>query len=92
MRPATASAIVASARIGGTAESRLRVILYDNPFRSHIVIAPETIARMEEERLVVGMKASEQFPEGLRLACFALPGFTLGSRIKAISCTGLELI
>jgi len=39
-------------------ELRLPVILYDNPFRSHVVLAPETIARLEEERLIVGIKAS----------------------------------
>lgn len=37
---------------------KLPIVLYDNPFRSHIVLAPQTIARMEEERLIVGMKAS----------------------------------
>ncbi len=33
-------------------------VFYDNPYRSHIVTAPETIARMAEEGLAVGMKAS----------------------------------
>jgi 4-hydroxy-tetrahydrodipicolinate synthase len=33
-------------------------VLYDNPYRSNIVIAPTTIAKMAEERLIVGMKAS----------------------------------
>ena len=33
-------------------------VYYDNPYRSHIVTAPETIARMAEEGLIVGMKAS----------------------------------
>jgi 4-hydroxy-tetrahydrodipicolinate synthase len=33
-------------------------VYYDNPYRSHIVTAPDTIARMAEERLIVGMKAS----------------------------------
>lgn len=36
----------------------LPVIYYDNPFRCHLVTAPETIARMTEEGLIVGMKAS----------------------------------
>lgn len=36
----------------------LPILYYDNPFRSQIVTAPETIARLAEERLVVGMKAS----------------------------------
>jgi 4-hydroxy-tetrahydrodipicolinate synthase len=36
----------------------LPIIFYDNPYRSQIVTAPETIARMAEERLIVGMKAS----------------------------------
>ncbi|WP_342358672.1 dihydrodipicolinate synthase family protein [Terrarubrum flagellatum] len=39
-------------------ELKLPIIFYDNPYRSHIVTAPATIARMEEERLIVGMKAS----------------------------------
>ncbi|WP_143271938.1 dihydrodipicolinate synthase family protein [Azospirillum brasilense] len=39
-------------------ELGLPVLYYDNPFRSHIVTAPETIARMADERLIVGMKAS----------------------------------
>ncbi|GGF43048.1 4-hydroxy-tetrahydrodipicolinate synthase [Aliidongia dinghuensis] len=33
-------------------------VLYDNPYRTHTVIAPETIACMAEEGLAVGMKAS----------------------------------
>lgn len=37
---------------------KLPILLYDNPFRAHISAAPETIARMEAERLIVGMKAS----------------------------------
>ena len=37
---------------------KLPIIFYDNPYRAHIVTAPATIARMEEERLIVGMKAS----------------------------------
>lgn len=37
---------------------KLPIIFYDNPYRAHIVTAPETIARMEEEHLIVGMKAS----------------------------------
>jgi 4-hydroxy-tetrahydrodipicolinate synthase len=40
------------------AESKLPVLLYENPFRSHIVVAPATIATMEQEGLIVGMKAS----------------------------------
>jgi 4-hydroxy-tetrahydrodipicolinate synthase len=36
----------------------LPVIYYDNPYRSHLVSAPETIAQMAEEGLIVGMKAS----------------------------------
>lgn len=39
-------------------ELKLPIIFYDNPYRAHIVTAPATIARMEEERLIVGMKAS----------------------------------
>jgi 4-hydroxy-tetrahydrodipicolinate synthase len=39
-------------------ETRLPFVYYDNPFRSHIVTAPETIARMAEEGLIIGMKAS----------------------------------
>jgi 4-hydroxy-tetrahydrodipicolinate synthase len=39
-------------------ETRLPIVLYDNPYRSNIVIAPTTIAKMAEERLIVGMKAS----------------------------------
>jgi 4-hydroxy-tetrahydrodipicolinate synthase len=39
-------------------ELRLPILFYDNPYRAHIVAAPETIARMEDERLIVGMKAS----------------------------------
>ena len=37
---------------------KLPILYYDNPFRCHIVTQPQTIARMEEERLIVGMKAS----------------------------------
>lgn len=37
---------------------KLPVIYYDNPYRSHIVTAPATIAAMEKEGLIVGMKAS----------------------------------
>ena len=39
-------------------ELKLPILFYDNPYRAHIITAPETIARMEEERLIVGMKAS----------------------------------
>ncbi|WP_049976242.1 dihydrodipicolinate synthase family protein [Azospirillum sp. B506] len=39
-------------------ELGLPILYYDNPFRSQIVTAPETIARMAAERLIVGMKAS----------------------------------
>jgi 4-hydroxy-tetrahydrodipicolinate synthase len=39
-------------------ELKLPIIFYDNPYRAHIVTAPATIARMEEKRLIVGMKAS----------------------------------
>ncbi|WP_176733504.1 4-hydroxy-tetrahydrodipicolinate synthase [Bosea sp. BIWAKO-01] len=39
-------------------ELKLPIIFYDNPYRAHVVTAPATIARMEEERLIVGMKAS----------------------------------
>ncbi|MCW2242111.1 dihydrodipicolinate synthase family protein [Azospirillum canadense] len=39
-------------------ELGLPILYYDNPFRSHIVTAPKTIARMADERLIVGMKAS----------------------------------
>lgn len=39
-------------------ELKLPIIFYDNPYRAHIATAPATIARMEEERLIVGMKAS----------------------------------
>lgn len=39
-------------------ELKLPVIYYDNPYRTHLVTAPETIARMEAEGLIVGMKAS----------------------------------
>jgi 4-hydroxy-tetrahydrodipicolinate synthase len=39
-------------------ELRLPIIFYDNPFRSQIITTPATIARMEQERLVIGMKAS----------------------------------
>ncbi|MDR6871634.1 4-hydroxy-tetrahydrodipicolinate synthase [Bosea sp. BE125] len=39
-------------------ELKLPIIFYDNPYRAHIVTAPATIARMEEERLIIGMKAS----------------------------------
>lgn len=37
---------------------KLPVIYYDNPYRTHLVTAPETIARLEAECLIVGMKAS----------------------------------
>ena len=39
-------------------ELRLPVIYYDNPYRSHFVTPPATIAQMEKEGLIVGMKAS----------------------------------
>jgi 4-hydroxy-tetrahydrodipicolinate synthase len=39
-------------------ELKLPIIFYDNPYRAHIVTAPATIAQMEAERLIVGMKAS----------------------------------
>ncbi len=39
-------------------ELGLPILLYDNPYRCHIVIAPPTIARMQDEGLIVGMKAS----------------------------------
>lgn len=37
---------------------KLPILYYDNPFRAHVVTAPATIARMADERLIVGMKAS----------------------------------
>jgi 4-hydroxy-tetrahydrodipicolinate synthase len=37
---------------------KLPILYYDNPYRCHLVTAPATIARMEEEKLIVGMKAS----------------------------------
>jgi 4-hydroxy-tetrahydrodipicolinate synthase len=40
------------------ADVKLPVIYYDNPFRCHLVTAPATIAQMEREGLIVGMKAS----------------------------------
>jgi 4-hydroxy-tetrahydrodipicolinate synthase len=39
-------------------ELKLPIIFYDNPYRAHVVTTPATIARMEEEHLIVGMKAS----------------------------------
>ncbi|HEY9215192.1 MAG TPA: dihydrodipicolinate synthase family protein [Ancylobacter sp.] len=39
-------------------ELKLPIIFYDNPYRSNIVTTPATIARLEHERLIVGMKAS----------------------------------
>ncbi len=39
-------------------ELKLPILYYDNPYRCHLVTAPATIARMAEERLIVGMKAS----------------------------------
>jgi 4-hydroxy-tetrahydrodipicolinate synthase len=39
-------------------ELRLPIVLYDNPYRTRITISPETIAAMAEERLIVGIKAS----------------------------------
>jgi len=39
-------------------EVTIPFVFYDNPYRSHIVTAPETIARMAEEGLAIGMKAS----------------------------------
>ena len=39
-------------------ELRLPIIFYDNPYRSQIITTPATIARMEQERLIIGMKAS----------------------------------
>jgi len=37
---------------------KLPIVYYDNPYRSAIVTTPATIARLEEEGLIVGMKAS----------------------------------
>lgn len=39
-------------------EVAIPFVFYDNPYRSHITTTPETIARMAEEGLAVGMKAS----------------------------------
>ena len=39
-------------------ETRLPFLFYDNPFRTHVVTAPQTIARMAESGLIFGMKAS----------------------------------
>jgi len=39
-------------------EVKLPIILYDNPYRTHLTLLPETIAAMAEERLIVGIKAS----------------------------------
>jgi len=39
-------------------ETAVPFVYYDNPVRSHLVTAPETIARMAEQGLIVGMKAS----------------------------------
>jgi 4-hydroxy-tetrahydrodipicolinate synthase len=36
----------------------LPIVLYDNPFRSNIVLSPETIATLANDGTVVGMKAS----------------------------------
>jgi len=41
-----------------TNEVKLPIVLYDNPYRAHISVAPDTIAAMADERLIVGMKAS----------------------------------
>lgn len=37
---------------------KLPILFYDNPFRANMVTAPATIAQLEAERLIVGMKAS----------------------------------
>jgi 4-hydroxy-tetrahydrodipicolinate synthase len=39
-------------------EVKLPIVLYDTPYRTHLVLLPETIASMAEEGLIVGMKAS----------------------------------
>lgn len=39
-------------------ETRLPFVLYDNPFRSQIVVAPATIAKMAADGTIIGMKAS----------------------------------
>ena len=39
-------------------ETQLPILYYDNPFRTQLVTAPATIARMAEQGLIVGMKAS----------------------------------
>jgi 4-hydroxy-tetrahydrodipicolinate synthase len=36
----------------------LPIVLYDNPARSHFVIAPDTIGALHEQGVVIGMKAS----------------------------------
>ncbi|WP_165779586.1 dihydrodipicolinate synthase family protein [Mesorhizobium sanjuanii] len=36
----------------------LPIVLYDNPARTHFVIAPETIATMAKRDIIIGMKAS----------------------------------
>lgn len=36
----------------------LPIVLYDNPARSHFVIAPDTIGALAEQGIVIGMKAS----------------------------------
>ncbi|MBS7543318.1 dihydrodipicolinate synthase family protein [Ancylobacter oerskovii] len=39
-------------------ELKLPVVFYDNPYRTNMVTAPATIAQLEREGLIVGMKAS----------------------------------
>jgi 4-hydroxy-tetrahydrodipicolinate synthase len=39
-------------------EVKLPIVLYDNPYRAHVSVAPDMIAAMADDRLIVGMKAS----------------------------------
>jgi 4-hydroxy-tetrahydrodipicolinate synthase len=39
-------------------ELRLPIVFYDNPYRTNMVTQPATLAQMEREGLIVGMKAS----------------------------------
>ena len=39
-------------------ELKLPIVFYDNPYRTNMVTTPATIARLEQEGLIVGMKAS----------------------------------